>query len=110
VSLLLLEKFGYMLWEGMVLVCVITGSLGLVTIRRKLSGKPAFSNNDRTLLFNTPPAAVSTPQLCLRFGLAIFLFCCIGVLEILVFAPFGAAILSVSLLLSCAGIVNMTLL
>jgi hypothetical protein len=109
-SLLLLEKLGYMLWEGLVLVCVITGGLGFVTLRRKLSGRPAFSIEDRTLLFNSPPAAVSTPTICLRFGLAVFLFCCIGAFEVLVFAPFGAAILSGFLLLSCAGIVNITLL
>lgn len=109
-SLLLLAKLGYMLWEGLVLVCIITGSLGFVALRRTLSGRPVFSNEDRTLLFNTPPAAVSIPRLCLRFGLAVFLFCGIGAFEILVFAPFGGAILSVSLLLSCAGIVNITLL
>lgn len=109
-SVLLLEKLGYMLGEGLVLLCIITGSLGFIMLRRKMSGRPAFSNEDRTLLFNTPPAAVSTPKLCLRFGLAVVLFCCIGVLEALVFAPFGAAIVSVSLLLSCAGIVNITLL
>jgi hypothetical protein len=107
--MLLLEKLRYMLWEGLVLACVVTGSLGFVTLRRKMSGRPAFSSADRTLLFNTPPAAVSTPKLCLRFGLAVILFCCIGMLEVLVFAPFGAAILSVSLLLSCAAIVHITL-
>jgi hypothetical protein len=107
---LLLEKLGYMLGEGFVLVCIITGSLGFVALRRRLSGRPAFSNEDRNLLFNTPPAAVSTPRLCLRFGLAVFLFCCIGAFEVLVFAPLGAATLSVFLMLSCAGIVNITLL
>ncbi|MGE5305394.1 MAG: hypothetical protein ACM3TN_18955 [Alphaproteobacteria bacterium] len=109
-SLLLLAKLGYMLWEGLVLVCIITGSLGFVALRRKLTGRPAFSNEDRALFFSTPPAAVSIPKLCLRFVLAVFLFCGIGALEWLVLAPFGAAILSVSLLLSCAGIVNIILL
>jgi hypothetical protein len=109
-SILVLEKMGYVLWEGLVLTCVLFGSVGFVVLRRKMSGRPAFTNQDRNLLFNTPVAAESTPKFYLRFGLAVFLFCCIGVLEILFFAPLGAAILSVSLLLSCAGIVNMTLL
>jgi hypothetical protein len=109
-SPLLLEKLGYVLWEGLVLLCVITGSLGFVMLRRKWSGRPAFSKKDRDLLFNTPPAAVNPPKLCLRFAMAVFLFCCIGALDMFVFAPLGAAILSLSLLLSCAGIVNITLL
>jgi hypothetical protein len=99
-----------MLWEGLVLVCVIAAGLGVVMLRRKMSGRPAFSNEDRILLFNTPLAAASLSRLCLRFSLAVLLFCCIGLLEIIVFAPFGAAILSVSLLLSCASIVNIILL
>jgi hypothetical protein len=109
-SLLLLAKLGYMLWEGLVLVCIITGSLGFVALRRKLTGRPAFSNEDRAMLFSTPPSAVSIPKLCLRFALAVFLFCAIGAFEWLVLAPFGAAILSVFLVLSCAGIVNIILL
>jgi hypothetical protein len=106
----LLEKFGYMLWEGLMLVCLVLASLAWLTLRRKMSGRPAFSNRDRALLFSTPPAAASLPRLCLRFVLAVILFSCIGAVEICLFAQLGAAILSVTLLLSCAGIVNMTLL
>ena len=109
-SPLLLEKLGYVLWEGLVYLCVIAGSLGFVMLRRRLSGRRAFSGEDRTLLFNTSPAAVSAPTLFLRFAMAVVLFCCIGEVEILVFAPLGPAIVSLFLLLSCAGIVNMILL
>jgi hypothetical protein len=106
----ILEQLGYFLWEGLVLVCVVVGSLAFVTLRRKMSGRPALINQDWKLLFNNPPATLSKPKLCLRFALAVFLFSCIGVLEVLVFAQLGAAILSVSLLVSCAGIVNIILL
>lgn len=109
-SPLLLEKLGYLLWEGLVFLCVITGSLGFVMLRRKWNGRPAFSSEDRDLLFNTPPAALSAPKLCLRFAMAVFLFCCIGALDMLVFAPLGAAIFAGSLLLSCAGIVNIIII
>jgi hypothetical protein len=77
---------------------------------RKMSGRPAVSNRDRALLFNTPPAAASTARLCLRFAAAVCLFALIGALEMFALAPFGAAILSVCLLLSCAAIVNFTVL
>ena len=109
-SVLFVEKFGYILWEGLMLVFLTLATLAWLGLRRKMSGRPAFSKQDRILLFNTPPAAVSAPKLCLRFLLAVFLFSCIGALEMFVFAPLGAAILSVSLLLSCAAVVNMTLL
>jgi hypothetical protein len=106
----ILEQMGYVLWEGLVLVCVLAGSLAFVVLRRKMSGRPALINQDWKSLFKKPPATVSKPRLCLRFALAVFLFSCIGVLELLVFAQLGAAILSVSLLVSCAGIVNIILL
>jgi hypothetical protein len=109
-SVLLLEKFGYMIWEVLMLACLVFGTLGWLALRRKMSGRPAFSKQDRALLFNTPPAPVSLPKLCLRFVLAVLLFSCIGAIEMSVFAPLGAAILSVSLLVSCAAVVNMTLL
>ena len=101
---------GYVLWEGLVLMCVGVGSLAFVMLRRKMSGRPALTNQDWKALFKKPPAIVSKPKFCLRFALAVFLFFCIGVLEVLVFAQLGAAILSASLLVSCAGIVNIILL
>lgn len=110
ISVLLLEKLGYMLSEGVMLVWLMLGMFGWLILRRRISGRPAFSNQDRALLFNTSPAVVSLPKLCLRFFVAVFLFSSIGALEVLVFAPLGAAILSVALLFSCATVVNITLL
>ena len=109
-SVLLLEKFGYMLWESLMLVYLIVGTLGWLTFRRRMTGRPAFSNQDRALLFNTRPATVSVPKLCLRLVAAVFLFSGVGALEMFAFAPLGAAIVSVAMLFSCAAVVNMILL
>jgi hypothetical protein len=109
-SVLLLEKFGYMLWECLILVCLILGTLGWLTLRRRMTGRAAFSNQDRRLLFNTPPATLSVPKLCLRILIAVFLFSSIGALEMLIFAPLGAATVAVALLFSCAVVVKITLL
>jgi hypothetical protein len=104
-----LEEMGYLLWEGMMLITIILGTLGFVAIRRKINGRPAFSAQDRKLLFNTP---VGRPAMhvCFRFALAMLLFTATALFEIPLFASFGAAILFVSLLVSCAGIINFTLL
>jgi hypothetical protein len=109
-SVLFLAKLGYLLWEALILICLMLATMGWLVLRRKLSGRPAFSKDDRTLLFNTPPAGVPVRQLCLRFAVAVVLFSGVGALVIFVFAPLGAAILSLALLLSCAAIVNKTLL
>ncbi len=104
------EQMGYLLWEGLVLSCVVLGTLAFVIFRRKLNGKPALIREDWKLLFNSSSARQSKPRFRLRFVLAVFLFSCIGVFEVLAFAQLGAAILSVSLVVSCAGIVNTILL
>jgi len=109
-SIFFLAKLGYILWEALMLVLLAVASLGWLALRRKMSGRPAFSKPDRALLFNTPPAAGSVPPLCLRFAAAVCLFAPIGAFEMFALAPFGAAILSVCLLLSCAAIVNFTIL
>lgn len=109
-SVFFLAKLGYILWEALMLVLLAAASLGWLMLRRKMSGRPVFSNRDRALLFNTPPVAPSVPRLCLRFAAAVCLFAPIGALEIFALAPLGAAILSVCLLFSCAAIVNLTVL
>jgi preprotein translocase subunit SecG len=106
----ILEQFGYVLWEGFVLVCVVVVSLALVMLRRKMRGRPALTSHDWKALFKARGTTESMPKFCLRFAVAVFLFSCLGLLEVFVFAQLGAAILSVSLLVSCAGIVNIILL
>ncbi len=104
------EQTGYLLWEGLVLLCMVMGTLAFVRFRRKLNGKPTLIKEDLKLLFNSSSTPRCKPRFCLRFILTVFLFSCIGVFEVLAFAQLGAAILSVSLVVSCAGIVNTILL
>lgn len=106
----ILSQMGDVLWEGLVFACVVAVSLALVMLRRKMNGRPALTSHDWKALFKAAAPPASLPKFCLRFAAAVFLFSCIGMLEILVFAHLGAAVLSVSLLVSCAGIVNVILL
>jgi hypothetical protein len=106
---IILEQMGYLLWEGLLLLCIFAVSLTFVILRRKISGKDRGIKQDWKSLFNGS-SAPSKPQLCLRLALAVLLFSCIGTLEVLAIAQLGAALLSVSLIVSCAGIVNIILL
>ncbi len=104
------EQMGYILWEGLMLGCVVAGTLAVVVLRRKMNQIPRLIKHDLKSLFRKPPSPLSKPGFCLRFVLAVSLFSCIAVLEVLALAQLGAAILSVSLVVSCASIVNSILL
>ena len=104
-----LEEMGYLLWEGTMLIAIVIASVGFIMLRRKIDGRPAFTAQDRMLLFNTRLGR-PTVRNCLRVVLALLLFSGAAALEIPLVAPSGAAILFVSLLVSCAGIINVTLL
>src|SRR5512142_1846521 len=104
------DKIGYILWEGLVLFWLVAASIGWLALCRKLTGRAAFSHHDRKLLFDSPARSGSMPAFWLRLSAAVLLFCGVAGVELFVIAPFGAAILAMSLLLSCAGIVNFTLL
>ena len=42
-----LEKTGFVLWEGITLLMVIFGGIGVVALRRRARGRPAFTYEDR---------------------------------------------------------------
>lgn len=105
---IILEQMGYFLWEGLLLLWVFVGSLAFVIVRRRINGRARGIKQDWKSLFSG--SARSRPQSCLRLALAVFLFSGIGLLEVFAFAQLGAALLSVALIVSCAGIVNIILL
>jgi hypothetical protein len=45
------DKIGFVLWEGITLLVVIFGGLGLLVLRRKFSGRPGLTNEDWQLFF-----------------------------------------------------------
>jgi hypothetical protein len=101
-----LEKTGFVLWEGITLLMVIFGGIGMVALRRRASGRPAFTYEDRQLFFGRSKVGVPTHRLLLNFGVAILLCFFSAVLEVLILAPVGAGLLTVVLLLTSLGIVN----
>jgi hypothetical protein len=100
-----IEKFGYVLWEGIILPIVIFGGIGLLVLRRKSRGKPAFTNQDYELFFGASKIKMSKPKEVLTLGLAVILCLIIGGLEFIVLAPLGATLLTSALVLTSLAIV-----
>jgi hypothetical protein len=100
------DKFGFVLWEGITLLAVIFGGISLMVLRRKLSGKPAFTIKDRQLFFGHSQLRLSTSRLLLNFAIAVLLCSFVGIVEVLTFARFGTGVLTVVLVLTCLTIVR----
>jgi hypothetical protein len=104
-----MQHSGYYLWEGITFLMQILVGTGLLVLRRKARGRPAFTDADRQLFFANPRARVSTPKFWVNFVLATFLCLFVGLLERLVLAPFGAAVLATAQLITVLGIVKKSL-
>jgi hypothetical protein len=104
-----MENIGFILWEGITLLVVILGGIGLLVLRRKASGRPAFTNGDRQLFFGQSRAKKAPHRLLANFSMAVLLCLSTALLEFLILAPLGAGLLTVVLLLTSLGIVNKTL-
>lgn len=100
-----MEKIGYVLSEAPAYVLLIWGSVRLVQLRRWWKNQPIITADDRRLLQSRPGIATNSPQFYLRLAGAILAVTAFGFLEIVVLAPFGAAILSGALLLTSASLV-----
>jgi hypothetical protein len=101
-----MENSGYWLWEGMAFLTQISVGMGLLVLRRKAGGRPAFTDADRQLFFSPSRLRLSAARFWINFGIAVFLCCFIGLLEYLILARFGASILATAQLLTLFGIVK----
>jgi hypothetical protein len=104
-----MEQSGYFLWEGFTFSLQILFALSVLVLRRKASGRPAFTDADRQLFFARPRVKASTPKFWIHFGIAAFLCVFASLLERLIFGPFGAAILGTAQLITYMGIVKKSL-
>ena len=89
---------------------VIWFAVRLVQYRRYRKNQPLFSEHDRALLFPQSKIDLGSPIRRVKFARCILLATTATYVEFLVLAPFGAAILSVALVLTTAGIVHGILL
>lgn len=103
---MLMDRFGYLLSELPALIFIIWFAVRFFQFRRRQKNQPSYSETDRELLFGAPRQRPTKSAVYLRLALAIVAVTTIGVLEILVLAPFGAAIITASLLLTSTAIVH----
>jgi hypothetical protein len=103
---MLMDKFGYLLSELPALIFIIWFAVRFFLFRRRKKNQPSYSETDRELLFGAPRQRPTKSAVYMRLALAIVAVSTIGVLEILVLAPFGAAIITASLLLTSTAIVH----
>jgi hypothetical protein len=67
------EHLGHLLWELITFSTILFAGVGLLVLRRRASGKPAFTERDRRLFFGRPEIKLSKPRFYLNFGIAVFL-------------------------------------
>jgi hypothetical protein len=96
-------QIGFVLWEGITLLVVIFGGLGLVILRRKFSGRPAFTDQDWQLFFGHSTIRSSISRSLLNIGIALLLCLFLAIVEARLFEPLGAGPLTVVLLLTSLG-------
>ena len=101
-----MEHIGYYLWEGSIFLTILVAGTSLVVLRRKASGRPAFSDQDRQLFFGHAEIRVSKLRFTVHLGMAVFLCYLVGSLEYLLLARFGAGILAAVGLITLLGIVQ----
>jgi hypothetical protein len=99
-----LERIGYVLWESVTLVTVLSIGLGFLALRRIAKGRPGFSADDRHLFFGNG-VRPKGPRMMLKFVTAGALCFCSLALEVAFFLPFGAALLTGIMLLTSMAIV-----
>jgi hypothetical protein len=104
-----MEHSGYYMWEGIIFLMQIMTGIGLLVLRRKASGRAAFTQEDRQLFFSRPRVSVSTTRFWLNFGIAAVLCFFAGLLEQFFLGPFGAGVLATAQLITFMGIVKKSL-
>lgn len=104
-----MERIGYYLWEGITFFTILFVATGVLVLRRKAGGRPAFTDHDRELFFGPPAVGLSKPRFYINFSIAVFLCYFAGTLEYLILARFGASVLATAELVTFLGIVKKSL-
>ncbi len=102
----MVEKSGYLLWEGTILLIEILVVFMVLVLRRKASGRPAFTTQDRQLFFGQSGIRFYSPKFWFKFSMVALLCSVVGLIEFAIFAPFGASILATVQLLTFMSIVH----
>jgi hypothetical protein len=98
------EHSGYYLWESITFLSILSMATGMLVLRRKAGGRPAFSDQDRKLFFGN--GVRSEFRFYMHFGIAVLLCYLAGSLVSLLLGSFGASILAAAQLITLLAIVK----
>ena len=101
-----MDKFGYIISEAPVLFLIIWFAVRLVQYRRYRNKQPIYSERDTALLYPPTKFDLRLPMSRVRLARCILLATAAFYMEFLILAPFGAAILCTSLMLTSAALVH----
>jgi hypothetical protein len=104
--MIFVEKFGYILSELPVLLFVIWFAARWVQLCRRHRHQSIYTERDRRVIFQTAEYGPRQWEFYPRFLLAVLAVISSGLLEFIALAPFGAAILSATFLLTSTSIVR----
>jgi hypothetical protein len=105
-----MEDLGYILSEAPLFVLIVWSTVKVIRWRRSRENRPGFSDNDKHVLFHAAQHAPQRRQFYLRFFLTVLAATALGLLLMVVLAPFGAAILAGVLVLTSAAVVHQIML
>ena len=103
---MLLDRMGYILSETFMLLVVISLTKGILALRRRHSQQRFLDRDDRDAFFQPIILTASAPARFFRYAVIFISVVTIGAIEISILSPFGAAIVTGALLVSCAAIVH----
>ena len=104
--MMFIEKFGYILSELPVLLFVIWFAVRWVQLSRRRRHQSIYTERDRRVIFQTSEYGPRNWAFYPRFFVAVMAVTFIGTLEFIILASFGAAILSVTFVLTSTAIVR----
>jgi len=105
-----MEKIGYVLAEAPVFCFMIWFSIRLIQYRRSRDNRPIYGDRDRRMLFDAAKYPRGTRIFRFKLALTIAAVTAAALVEFIVLASLGAAILSGALLFTSAAIVYRLLL
>jgi hypothetical protein len=101
-----MENLGYIISEAPVLFLIIWFGVRLVHVRRYRNKQPIYSERDAALLYPQTNFDLRSPMSRVRLARCILFATAAFYVEFLILAPFGAAILCASLMLTTAALVQ----
>jgi|GEM_PF-5452992 len=97
---------GYILAEAFTLLAIVSFTKGFLYLHRRRNRRPFLSRADRELFFRPLRLPASAPKRLIRYLTTFIAALTAAAIEMIVLAPFGAAILTGAVLVTATAIVQ----